>query len=127
MNQNPVQGIGRRKTSVAKVTLQVGTGEFWINKKPASSYIQGSIFPTQPLELFNLQTNYDTIVQVSGGGMTGQVEAIQLGLARAVCKLEASNRDVLKDKGLLTRDSRIKERKKYGLKKARKAPQFSKR
>nr|AMP43338.1 ribosomal protein S9 [Tetraselmis sp. CCMP 881] len=127
MNQNSVQGIGRRKTSVAKVTLQVGTGQFSINKKPAASYIQGSIFPTRPLELFNLQTNYDTIVQVNGGGITGQVEAIQLGLARALCKLENSHRDLLKDKGFLTRDARIKERKKYGLKKARKAPQFSKR
>lgn len=127
MNQNSVQGIGRRKTSVAKVTLQVGTGQFWINKKPGSNYIQGSIFPTRPLELLKLQSNYDTIVQVSGGGVTGQVEAIQLGLARALCKLETSHRDLLKDEGLLTRDSRIKERKKYGLKKARKAPQYSKR
>jgi len=126
-----VQGIGRRKTSIAKVNLQVGSGEIWINKKRASNYLQenpASLLAIQtPLQLFNLQTSYDTIIEVKGGGITGQTSAIQLGLARALYKLENSYKDVLREKNLLTRDSRIKERKKYGLKKARKAPQFSKR
>jgi len=133
MNQisHPIQGIGRRKTSVAKVKLQVGTGNIWINKKRASIYLQenpAALLAIQtPLQLFSLQTNYDTIIEVKGGGITGQTSAIQLGIARAVYKLENSYKDVLREKNLLTRDARIKERKKYGLKKARKAPQFSKR
>ena len=80
-----------------------------------------------PLELLRLQKTYDTIVVVQGGGLIGQAEAIKLGIARALCDIEKSYRPFLKTKGYLTRDSRCKERKKYGLKKARKAPQFSKR
>jgi small subunit ribosomal protein S9 len=133
MNQTPIfaQAVGRRKSSIAQVKIISGTGQFLINQKPGITYLQenpASILAIQsPQNLFDLQEKYDTIIQVKGGGMTGQAEAIQLGLARALCQLQNSYRPVLKDKGLLTRDDRVKERKKYGLKKARKAPQFSKR
>ena len=133
MNQKPIsgEGVGRRKSSIAKVISVSGTGEFIIYQKPGISYLQenpSSILAIQsPQNLFDLQDKYDTIIQVKGGGMSGQASAIQLGLARALCQMQDSYRPVLKQKGLLTRDARIKERKKYGLKKARKAPQFSKR
>ena len=133
MNQTPqlVQGIGRRKSAIAKVNLRVGSGEFWINKKRATNYLQensASLLAIKtPLQLLNLETSYDTLIEVKGGGISSQTSAIQLGLARALCKVQSSYRDILKEKKFLTRDSRIKERKKYGLKKARKAPQFSKR
>lgn len=133
MNQQPIfgEGVGRRKSSVAKVKIVSGTGQFIINQKPGITYLQenpSSILAIQsPQNLFDLQDKYDTIIQVKGGGISGQALAIQLGLARALCQMQDSYRPVLKEKGLLKRDSRIKERKKYGLKKARKAPQFSKR
>lgn len=133
MNQQPIfgQGIGRRKSSIANVKIVSGTGQFIINQKPAIAYLQEnpvSIFAIQnPHNLFDLQEKYDTIIEVKGGGISGQAMAIQLGVARALCQMQSSYRPVLKQKGLLTRDSRVKERKKYGLKKARKAPQFSKR
>lgn len=133
MNQKPIfgEGVGRRKSAIAKVQIVSGTGQFIINQKPGITYLQenpSSIFTIQsPQNLFSLQDKYDTIIQVKGGGMSGQAAAIQLGLARALCQMKESYRPVLKDKGFLTRDARIKERKKYGLKKARKAPQFSKR
>ena len=124
-------GIGRRKSAVAKVQIVSGTGQFIINNQPGMTYLQQNpslVLSIQtPFDLLNLQNKYDTIIQVKGGGMTGQASAIQLGLTRALCATEESYREVLKPKGLLTRDARIKERKKYGLKKARKAPQFSKR
>ena len=133
MNQQPIfgEGVGRRKSSIAKVKIVSGTGQFIINQKPGISYLQenpSSILAIQsPQNLFDLQDKYDTIIQVKGGGMSGQAAAIQLGLARALCQMQESYRPVLKEKGFLTRDARVKERKKYGLKKARKAPQFSKR
>jgi small subunit ribosomal protein S9 len=80
-----------------------------------------------PLKLLNLEKQFDIFVLVNGGGLTGQAEAIRLGVARLLCKIEQQNRLILKHKGLLTRDARVKERKKYGLRKARKAPQYSKR
>lgn len=133
MNQKLIfgQGIGRRKSAVAKVQILSGTGQFIINNQPGITYLQqnpSSVLSIQtPFDLLDLQNKYDTIIQVKGGGMTGQASAIQLGLARALCDMKESYRTVLKPKKLLTRDARIKERKKYGLKKARKAPQFSKR
>lgn len=133
MNQKLIfgQGVGRRKSSTAKVQIMSGTGQFIINNQPGITYLQqnpSSVLSIQsPFDLLDLQNKYDTIIQVKGGGMSGQASAIQLGLARALCEMQDSYRPVLKDKGLLTRDARIKERKKYGLKKARKAPQFSKR
>lgn len=125
------RGTGRRKSATAQVQLIRGTGEFSINGKSAVAYLQenpSSILAIQaPLDLLGLQKNYDTIVSVQGGGISGQAEAIRLGIARALCQIETSYRSSLKVKKYLTRDARCKERKKYGLKKARKAPQFSKR
>ncbi len=124
-------GIGRRKTSVAKVILVPGTGSMMVNQKPGELYLQ---FNSQyiatskiPLTILGLEQNYDVYVNTHGGGLKGQADAIKLGVARALCYMSSENRASLKAEGLLTRDSRRKERKKYGLRKARKAPQFSKR
>ena len=124
-------GIGRRKTSVAKVILVPGTGSMIVNNKQGESYMQ---FNSQyinaskiPLTTLGLENMYDIYVNTHGGGLKGQADAIKLGVARALCYMSAENRVGLKSEGFLTRDSRRKERKKYGLKKARKAPQFSKR
>lgn len=122
---------GRRKKAIAEVKLTRGTGNFVINGKPGISYMQKNpalILSLQaPLDLLRLENNYDALVKVVGGGLSGQAEAIRLGLARALCNIENSYRSCFKVKGYLTRDARCKERRKYGLKKARKAPQFSKR
>ena len=124
-------GLGKRKKSVARVFLVPGTGNLIINKIPGEKYLQfNDTFINKikvPLEKLNLDTQFDTIVFVKGGGLSGQADAIQLGVARLLCKIESSYRTVLKPFGVLTRDARIKERKKYGLRKARKAPQYSKR
>ena len=124
-------GIGRRKTSVAKVILVPGTGSMMVNQKPGELYLQfNSQYITTskiPLTTLGLEQNYDVYVNTHGGGLKGQADAIKLGVARALCYMSPENRASLKAGGLLTRDSRRKERKKYGLKKARKAPQFSKR
>ena len=124
-------GIGRRKTSVAKVILVPGTGAMVVNHKQGEKYLQ---FNSQyidasksPLTIMGLENMYDIYVNTHGGGLKGQTDAIKLGVARALCYMSPENRAPLKSEGLLTRDSRRKERKKYGLKKARKAPQFSKR
>nr|YP_009105938.1 ribosomal protein S9 [Gloeotilopsis sterilis]AIT94806.1 ribosomal protein S9 [Gloeotilopsis sterilis] len=125
------KGTGRRKSSIAQVKLIPGSGDFIINGKAAIIYLQEnplSILAIQsPLDLLSLQKNYNTIVKVKGGGLVSQADAIKLGIARALCEIEKTYRPSLKMKNFLTRDSRVKERKKYGLKKARKAPQFSKR
>lgn len=127
----PILATGRRKTAVAQVQLFEGTGQFTINGKAGISYLQenpSSIFCIEaPLTLLRLEKKYDLIVKVKGGGFLGQAEAIKLGISRALCDVEELYRGALKQKGFLRRDSRSKERKKYGLKKARKAPQFSKR
>lgn len=127
----PILATGRRKSAVAQVKLLEGTGQFSINGKTGFAYLQqnaSSFLEIQvPFNLLGLQKKYDLVVKVEGGGLLGQAEAIKLGIARALCALEPSYRSSLKSRGLLTRDSRCKERKKYGLKKARKAPQFSKR
>ena len=124
-------GLGKRKQAVARVFLIPGEGNIIINKIPGEKYLQynESYLNTvwSPLEKLNLEKQFDIIVLVKGGGLTGQTEAIQLGVARLLCKMENQNRQILKPFGFLTRDSRIKERKKYGLRKARKAPQYSKR
>jgi len=127
-----VTAIGRRKRAVAQVELiPGGTGEIIINGHPGVDYMQyNARFPKViqgPLESLGVEDTYDLVIKCSGGGLTGQAEAIQLGLARALCEIKATNRPPLKAEGFLTLDSRCKERKKYGLKKARKAPQFSKR
>ena len=124
-------GIGRRKTSVAKVILVPGTGSMMVNQKPGELYLQfNSQYLTTskiPLTTLGLENMYDIYVNTHGGGLKGQADAIKLGVARALCYMSPENRTSLKADGFLTRDSRRKERKKYGLKKARKAPQFSKR
>jgi small subunit ribosomal protein S9 len=124
-------GTGRRKSAVARVRLVPGSGQVTINKKPVEQYLQfnpaymGAI--KAPLETLGLENEYDVLVNVQGGGLTGQSESIRLGVARALCQLDPDNRQPLKVEGFLTRDPRAKERKKYGLRKARKAPQYSKR
>ncbi len=124
-------GTGRRKSSVARVRLVPGTGKILVNNVDVNEYMPYATLVMdikQPLVLTNSEDKFDVLANVNGGGTTGQAGAIRLGIARAL--LEASNnefRPVLKANGMLTRDPRAKERKKYGLKKARRAPQFSKR
>ena len=124
-------GLGKRKEAVARVFLIPGEGNLIINKTPGEKYLQyNETYLTTvrlPLEKVNLEKQFDIIALVKGGGLTGQAQAIQLGVARLLCKLDQENRKILKPLGFLTRDSRVKERKKYGLRKARKAPQYSKR
>nr|YP_009395020.1 ribosomal protein S9 [Polysiphonia stricta]ARW63582.1 ribosomal protein S9 [Polysiphonia stricta] len=124
-------GTGRRKTSVARVKLIPGSGKLIINGLPGESYLQFSPnylrISCEPLHVLGLNKEYDIYVKAEGGGLTGQADAIRLGLARALCSINPENRIMLKSEGLLRRDARIKERKKYGLRKARKAPQYSKR
>jgi small subunit ribosomal protein S9 len=124
-------GLGKRKQAIARVFLIPGKGNLVINKVSGNKYLQyndtylNSVWA--PLKELNLEKQFDIIVLVKGGGLTGQADAIQLGVARQLCELDKNNRAILKPFGFLTRDSRIKERKKYGLRKARKAPQYSKR
>lgn len=124
-------GTGRRKTAVARVCLLEGTGQFVINNRTLQDYLQGNPLWIQtvkfPLTSLGYDKKYDVIVKAHGGGLSAQAQATLLGIARALCVANLANRDPLKKQGLLTRDSRKVERKKYGLKKARKAPQFSKR
>lgn len=123
-------GTGRRKTSVARVRLIPGDGKILINKVKLEDYF--GLEPQRrevrrPLELTNTFGKYDVIVKVEGGGFTGQAGAIRHGISRALLQADKEYRAILKPAGFLTRDSRMKERKKYGLKGARRAPQFSKR
>jgi small subunit ribosomal protein S9 len=125
-----IHKIGRRKTAVARVYVSKGKGAITVNKKDVNTY-----FPTatlqykvnQPFALTNNEGNFDVKVNVFGGGITGQAEAVRLALSRAMCELDEDNRAILKPEGLLTRDPRMVERKKFGQKKARKKFQFSKR
>ena len=123
-------GTGRRKSSVARVRLVAGTGKITINEKDISEYFgleTLNIIVNQPLDLTKLKGKYDVLVNVKGGGFTGQAGAIRHGIARALLEANPDLRPALKKAGYLTRDPREKERKKPGLKKARKASQFSKR
>ena len=124
-------GLGKRKKSIARVFLIPGDGNIVINKVSGDKYLQYNYKYLNtvwaPLEKLNLEKQFDIVALVNGGGLTGQAEAIQLGVARLLCRMEKENRTILKPFGFLSRDSRIKERKKYGLRKARKAPQYSKR
>ncbi|HHT96125.1 MAG TPA: 30S ribosomal protein S9 [Clostridia bacterium] len=123
-------GTGRRKSSVARVRLVTGTGKITINDRDIDDYFgleTLSIIVNQPLEATKLRGKYDVLVNVKGGGFTGQAGAIRQGIARALLEANPDLRAELKKAGYLTRDPREKERKKYGLKKARKASQFSKR
>nr|UBA15724.1 ribosomal protein S9 [Pseudo-nitzschia hainanensis] len=124
-------GLGKRKQAVARVFLIPGSGDITINKISGNQYLQynDTYLSTvlAPLKKAKLDSQFNIIAFVKGGGLTGQADAIQLGVARQLCKMNEHYRTVLKPEGFLTRDSRIKERKKYGLRKARKAPQYSKR
>ena len=123
-------GTGRRKSSIARVRLVEGTGKITVNGKDLEEFFGADtlkVIVKQPLTVTNTLDKYDVIASVNGGGFSGQAGAIRLGVARALNEANAEFRPTLKSNGFLTRDSRAKERKKYGLKKARRAPQFSKR
>ena len=123
-------GTGRRKKSIARVYLTPGTGKVTINKRDIDEYFgleTLKVVVRQPLVVVDGLNKFDITVTVKGGGTTGQAGAIRHGIARALCKVDEEYRPVLKKAGYLTRDPRMKERKKYGLKGARRAPQFSKR
>ncbi|MEM7484068.1 MAG: 30S ribosomal protein S9 [Bacteroidota bacterium] len=125
-----VHKIGRRKTAVARVYVSEGKGNITINKKDLKEYFTTATLQykvKQPFALTETEDNYDVKVNVYGGGITGQAEAIRLALSRVMCEIDEENRTVLKPEGLLTRDPRMVERKKFGQKKARKKFQFSKR
>ena len=127
---NYFYGTGRRKSSVARVRLLPGTGNITINGRDIDDYFgldTLKLIVRQPMEATNLTGKYDIVAKVSGGGVTGQAGAIRHGVARALLEADAALRPALKAAGFLTRDPRMKERKKYGLKAARRAPQFSKR
>jgi len=130
-NKKKIVGIGKRKCATAQVFISLGKGKFIINRLSDKKYFQFNITNLNknwdPLEKLNLEKQFDIIVKVEGGGLRGQSDAIQLGLARALCKYNLQYRKILKPLNFLRRDSRIKERKKYGLRKARKASQYSKR
>ncbi len=124
------RGTGRRKSSIARVILTPGTGKFNINGRTFEVYIPSAatrLDVSQPLDLTENQKAFDITVNVYGGGISGQAGAIRHGLTRALLEVNSDYRSVLKEAGLITRDPRAVERKKYGLKKARRAPQFSKR
>lgn len=125
-----IHKIGRRKTAVARVYLAPGAGNITINKRDLKDYFTTGTLQYkvhQPLVMTENDKNFDVKVNVYGGGITGQAEAVRLALSRAMCELDAENRSILKPEGLLTRDPRMVERKKFGQKKARKKFQFSKR
>ncbi len=125
-----IHTIGRRKTAVARVYISQGKGNITVNKRDMNDYFATPTLQykvNQPLAMTNNEKNFDVKVNVYGGGVTGQAEAVRLALSRAMCKLDEENRAILKPEGLLTRDPRMVERKKFGQKKARKKFQFSKR
>lgn len=130
MNKVEYKGLGRRKSSVARAKLVPGTGNIVINGRKPSEYFPNSLViqdMQQPLELTNTLNSYDLMVKVEGGGFTGQAGAIRLAIARALIAANEDFKKTLKSQKLLTRDSRVKERKKYGLYGARRRPQFTKR
>ena len=127
---NDFNAVGRRKMAVARVRLVPGEGKIVVNKRDIDNYFGLETLKMtvrQPLVLTNVGGSFDVLVNVCGGGLTGQAGAIRHGISRALCKVNPELRPALKAAGFLTRDPRMKERKKYGLKAARRAPQFSKR
>jgi small subunit ribosomal protein S9 len=125
-----VQSTGRRKRAVARVRLRPGKGDVTINKRPITEYFPTAVqrmLATEALRVTETEETYDVDVTMDGGGVSGQAGALRMGLARALVEVDPEVRPTLKKAGLLTRDAREKESKKYGLKKARKAPQYSKR
>ena len=128
--QSPSLGTGRRKEAVARVRLVPGTGQFSLNGRPLESYFASRahrMIITEPLRVAGREKEFDVIARLDGGGVSGQAGSLRQGIARALIELDPELRPPLKREGLLTRDAREKERRKYGLKKARKAPQYSKR
>jgi len=124
------KATGRRKRSIAQVSMSYGKGSITVNGEDVNSYMPYETLVMdlkQPLVLTENDGKFDISVKVNGGGFNGQTGAIRLGIARCLLQIDPNNRTILKETGMITRDSRIKERKKYGLKKARRAPQFSKR
>jgi small subunit ribosomal protein S9 len=127
---SPAPTVGRRKEAVVRVRLVPGTGEFKLNGRSLESYFPNKVHQQlirEPFVTLEKAEQYDVIGLLKGGGVTGQAGALRLAIARALIEVEADDRPALKKAGFLTRDARVKERKKYGLKKARKAPQYSKR
>ncbi|HZW77762.1 MAG TPA: 30S ribosomal protein S9 [Flavobacteriaceae bacterium] len=125
-----IHTIGRRKTAVARIYVKGGNGKITINNRDLENYFTTQTLQykvKQPLALTNNEESFDINVNVFGGGITGQAEAVRLAISRAMCQVDEENRGILKPEGLLTRDPRMVERKKYGQKKARKKFQFSKR
>ena len=125
-----VQSTGRRKAAVARVRFRPGNGKVTVNKRPLEDYFPSAthrMIITEPLRLTEKVEEYDVDTTLDGGGISGQAGALRLGIARALAELDPETRSTLKKAGFLTRDAREKESKKYGLKKARKAPQYSKR
>lgn len=130
MAETVVWGTGRRKRAIARVRLLPGDGTIVVNGRPLDQYVSSLVQRVRvmdPLRVAGVQARTNVVATVIGGGTTGQAEALRLGISRALCKLEEEYRLPLKRAGLMTRDPRVKERKKYGLRKARKAPQYSKR
>jgi small subunit ribosomal protein S9 len=126
----PVQTVGRRKEAIVRVRLVAGTGQFKLNGRTIEEYFPNKVHQQlirEPFVILDKGEQYDVIGLLKGGGVTGQAGALRLGIARALQLVDADNRPPLKKAGFLTRDPRATERKKYGLKKARKAPQYSKR
>ncbi|HYM66057.1 MAG TPA: 30S ribosomal protein S9 [Patescibacteria group bacterium] len=124
------RGTGRRKNAIARVRLQAGEGRVTVNEKDPLAYLGRRVLEMAalaPLRVLSMQRKFDITVKVEGGGTSGQAGAIAHGIARALCRYDPEFRPALKKAGLLTRDPRMKERKKYGLKRARKAPQYTKR
>ena len=129
-SSDALSAVGRRKESVARVLLQPGTGNVIVNGKPLEQHLPrptAQTLVTLPLRLTNTIGSYNVLAKVDGGGTTGQAGALVHAIARALLKVDEGHRAVLRSAGLLTRDPRVKERKKYGLKRARKAPQYTKR
>lgn len=124
------RGTGRRKSAIARVRLVPGTGKILVNKRDLDEYLKYEtlrVIVKEPLLITDTMGQYDVLMNVKGGGYTGQAGAMRHGISRALLQVDSELRPILKKAGFLTRDSRMKERKKYGLKKARKASQFSKR
>ena len=123
-------GTGRRKEAIARVRIAPGTGQWLVNDRPLEKFFPNKVHQqliSEPLVTLGAEGQFDVVARVSGGGVAGQAGALRLGIARALTVVDPENRPTLKRAGFLTRDARITERKKYGLKKARKAPQYSKR
>ncbi len=123
-------GTGRRKEAIARVRILPGSGQWRVNDRPLEEYFPNKVHQqliSEPFVTLGAEDQFDVVARITGGGVTGQAGALRLGIARALTLVDPDNRQTLKRAGFLTRDARVKERKKYGLKKARKAPQYSKR